>query len=84
MHLTNSTSETDAGATGYKMDHEMMYYSVSELIISRYLSEFYYEDKKFVLLKSNVVYLSHGCLTIQRDVSTGIKTGLIPSQNSLL
>ncbi|XP_058811889.1 segmentation protein cap'n'collar isoform X2 [Topomyia yanbarensis] len=27
MHLTNSTSETDAGATGYKMDHEMMYYS---------------------------------------------------------
>lgn len=26
MHLTNSTSETDAGATGYKMDHEMMYY----------------------------------------------------------
>lgn len=29
MHLTNSTSETDAGATGYKMEHEMMYYSVS-------------------------------------------------------
>uniref|UniRef100_A0A1Q3FG62 Putative bzip transcription factor nrf1 n=1 Tax=Culex tarsalis TaxID=7177 RepID=A0A1Q3FG62_CULTA len=27
MHLTNSTSETDAGATGYKMEHEMMYYS---------------------------------------------------------
>lgn len=28
MHLTNSTSETDAGATAYKMDHDMMYYSV--------------------------------------------------------
>lgn len=27
MHLTNSTSETDAGASGYKMEHEMMYYS---------------------------------------------------------
>jgi nuclear factor erythroid 2, invertebrate len=29
MHLTNSTSETDAGVTGYKMEHDMMYYSVS-------------------------------------------------------
>uniref|UniRef100_A0A182NN60 BZIP domain-containing protein n=1 Tax=Anopheles dirus TaxID=7168 RepID=A0A182NN60_9DIPT len=27
MHLTNSTSETDAGTSGYKMDPEMMYYS---------------------------------------------------------
>uniref|UniRef100_A0A2M4DKG2 Putative bzip transcription factor nrf1 n=1 Tax=Anopheles darlingi TaxID=43151 RepID=A0A2M4DKG2_ANODA len=27
MHLTNSTSETDAGSSGYKMDPEMMYYS---------------------------------------------------------
>jgi nuclear factor erythroid 2 len=27
MHLTNSSSETDAGATGYKMEHDMMYYS---------------------------------------------------------
>lgn len=29
MHLTNSSSESD-GATGYKMDHDMMYYSVSD------------------------------------------------------
>lgn len=30
MHLTNSSSETDAGATAYKMEHDnMMYYSVS-------------------------------------------------------
>lgn len=28
MHLTNSTSETDAGNTSYKMEHDMMYYSV--------------------------------------------------------
>lgn len=28
MHLTNSTSETDAGNSTYKMDHEMLYYSV--------------------------------------------------------
>lgn len=28
MHLTNSSSETDAGATGYKLEHDMMYYSV--------------------------------------------------------
>lgn len=28
MHLTNSTSETDAGNTTYKMEHDMMYYSV--------------------------------------------------------
>lgn len=28
MHLTNSSSETD-GASAYKMDPEMMYYSVS-------------------------------------------------------
>uniref|UniRef100_U5EX80 Putative bzip transcription factor nrf1 n=1 Tax=Corethrella appendiculata TaxID=1370023 RepID=U5EX80_9DIPT len=27
MHLTNSTSETDAGATGYKVEQDMMYYS---------------------------------------------------------
>jgi nuclear factor erythroid 2, invertebrate len=29
MHLTNSTSETDAGNSTYKMEHDMMYYSVS-------------------------------------------------------
>ncbi|XP_053676062.1 segmentation protein cap'n'collar [Anopheles nili] len=29
MHLTNSTSETDAGTSGYKMDPDMMYYSNS-------------------------------------------------------
>lgn len=30
MHITNSSHESDgAGATGYKMDPEMMYYSVS-------------------------------------------------------
>lgn len=33
MHLTNSSSETDAGATAYKMEHDnMMYYSVSLII----------------------------------------------------
>lgn len=32
MHLTNSTSETDAGNTPYKMEHDMMYYSVSLLL----------------------------------------------------
>lgn len=30
MHLTNSTSETDAGNTTYKMEHDMMYFSVTE------------------------------------------------------
>lgn len=28
MHLTNSTSETDAGNATYKMEHDLMYYSV--------------------------------------------------------
>lgn len=28
MHLTNASHETDVGATGYKMDHDMMYYTV--------------------------------------------------------
>lgn len=29
MHLTNSSHESDVGATsGYKMDHDMMYYTV--------------------------------------------------------
>lgn len=28
MHLTNSTSETDAGNSAYKMEHDLMYYSV--------------------------------------------------------
>ncbi|CAD7077327.1 unnamed protein product [Hermetia illucens] len=27
MHLTNSSHETDSGASGYKMEHDMMYYS---------------------------------------------------------
>lgn len=31
MHLTNSTSETDAGNSSYKMEHDMMYYSVSAM-----------------------------------------------------
>jgi nuclear factor erythroid 2, invertebrate len=31
MHLTNSSSESDAGNSTYKMEHDMMYYSVSEL-----------------------------------------------------
>lgn len=30
MHLTNSTSETDAGNSTYKMEHDLMYYSVSK------------------------------------------------------
>lgn len=30
MHLTNSIHENDAGPTGYKMDHDMLYYSVSQ------------------------------------------------------
>lgn len=30
MHLTNSSHETDVGAAGYKMDHDLMYYTVSE------------------------------------------------------
>lgn len=34
MHLTNSTSETDAGNSTYKMEHDMMYYSVSCKLIS--------------------------------------------------
>lgn len=29
MHLTNTSHESEVGATGYKMDHEMMYYPVS-------------------------------------------------------
>lgn len=33
MHLTNSSHDSDAGASGYKLDHDMMYYSVS--IITR-------------------------------------------------
>lgn len=28
MHLTNSSSESDAGNSTYKMEHDMMYYSV--------------------------------------------------------
>lgn len=31
MHLTNSTSETDAGNSTYKMEHDLMYYSVGVL-----------------------------------------------------
>lgn len=33
MHLTNSTSETDAGNASYKMEHDMMYYSVSRALL---------------------------------------------------
>lgn len=39
MHLTNSSSETDAGATAYKMEHDnMMYYSVSGFLFVLTLS----------------------------------------------
>ena len=39
MHLTNSSSETDAGANGYKMDHDMMYFSVN--IYRKFISIFF-------------------------------------------
>lgn len=45
MHLTNSSHDSDGGVSGYKMDSEMMYYSVSTLsnelsntILNKYFS----------------------------------------------
>jgi nuclear factor erythroid 2, invertebrate len=56
MHLTNSTSETDAGNSTYKMEHDMMYYSVSFDLISfpRRLSDFV-----FLLQQTNPTEMNH-------------------------
>lgn len=45
MHITNAAHESE-GAAGYKMDHDnMMYYSVSILLIWSHLVEFSFGQK---------------------------------------
>lgn len=49
MHLTNPSHESEVGATGYKMDHEMMYYPVSvSFRKKKYIKNMHYINSKLL------------------------------------